>query len=224
MARGRACALHPLLVEATVTDSRLRERTRGERDTVRALTERRRAGLLTREQIQLAAYCGHEAARVVVGESCSCGLAPEDATDLCLDEPGGWGEWLRGLERWPGAQLRASLAAAELAWAHLLRLHGSMPQEARRALESVRAYMDEPTDDRLRAWMVAWSGTSESAWLPAPRESVNGRVHEIQAAARAVAPFPPGTIGGPDYERCRHEGERRAREAICAALIGWALA
>lgn len=64
-----------------MSDARLRDLQRiatasgSPSDEARVLTERLRQGSLTRERLELAAYVGHEAARVTSGFYCTCGHA-----------------------------------------------------------------------------------------------------------------------------------------------------
>lgn len=113
--------------------TRALERKEGLEAEVELLRRREREGTLTREQIELAAYCGHEAARVVLGDRyvgcmhnesnprCSCaywghacgGCSDCDGDDfVCLDHD--LDKWLRGLGRWPGAVEQADDALSEL--------------------------------------------------------------------------------------------------------------
>lgn len=68
-----------------------------------------RTGSIERWRAELAAYCGHEAARVLV--PCECG--PEGwSWEACWcngDRP--LQAWLRGLNRWEGALMQAFMAA-----------------------------------------------------------------------------------------------------------------
>lgn len=64
---------------APVSDGRLRDlhrrylQTGAVADEAALLSERLRSGELTRERLELAAYCGHEASRGAAGWLCSCG-------------------------------------------------------------------------------------------------------------------------------------------------------
>lgn len=71
-------------------------------DEAALLTERLRAGSLTRERLELAAYCGHEAARVAVDPVTGCfGPRGERLWGALALEP-----WVRGLSRWGPEDLR----------------------------------------------------------------------------------------------------------------------
>lgn len=119
-------------------------RAGGPADEARHLVARLRAGDLTRERLELAAYAGHEAARacLVAGPpdkrtasgaptACTACLAQGVWANYTFDTPGGWhclrhatehpdlALWLAGLSRWDGALVRAAVAAgwvALMAW------------------------------------------------------------------------------------------------------------
>lgn len=117
-----------------MTDRALRALERAQRAAPSVETEaallraRLRAGTLAPERLELAAYCGHEAARWALGKcSCGCGwphgiatVAGPFATDLdrhrdhtdSRDLP----VWVAGLSRWePAVLTRAAVAAARVA-------------------------------------------------------------------------------------------------------------
>lgn len=100
-----------------VSDDRLRTAERRWRETgdvadeARLLLERVRAGELTRERLELAAYSGHAGARVAVPDVRS--PAPDARS------PRGSQAWIRGLARFgPVVELRAGLHAGRLILHH----------------------------------------------------------------------------------------------------------
>ena len=163
-------------------DTRLRQRGRSGEHTVESLAERLRCGDLTRSQVELAAYCGHEAARVLLGwvagsngriyythSGCSAG-----SPDALFSGAGTqhFADWLRGLEWWPGALLRATKAARRLLY------RGTFPA------------------------FTVWDNSPASKLI----EGITS------AATQEYLPHTSGPIG-----------EQPVRQAICAALIEWAL-
>lgn len=209
-------------------DTRLRQLERSGEHTVEALTERLRCGDLTRSQVELAAYCGHEAARVVLGW---CRFAPDnDACTHCRHcgngrvshhpETLGLADWLRGLGWWWGALLRAAVAAARVALETFECKHEDEDERgcwdcqntgydnaegkaAERAIEAAEAWIGWPSVRRAMAW---------------------DRAH-FSAAAYGCG-WTPQRAGG-HRGSClwcsRLAGEQPVREAICAALTEWAL-
>lgn len=90
---------------------------------VATLTRRLRDGSLARERVELAAYCGHEWAPVVLGHGSRAATGWPDwlVARMTNDEGGpvvGMAVWLRGLERW-GHEVcvRAAVASAREALA-----------------------------------------------------------------------------------------------------------
>lgn len=99
-----------------MSDDRLRGLRRGWRasdslvDEVAYLRGRVRAGQLSRERLELAAYCGHEAA----GAICWDGCQPSRLSGLELHD------WAWGLHRWgPTVEARAAACLAALGYAEL---------------------------------------------------------------------------------------------------------
>jgi hypothetical protein len=104
-------------------DERLAElRRRVEQDPSlrpQLLAARVRAGELTQDRLELAAYCGDEAARAVVGVGVvPVPIGPHDSSDVAGDWPSvdsaPIDHWVRGLRnRWePELVVRAAFAAA----------------------------------------------------------------------------------------------------------------
>lgn len=102
-----------------MTDSRLRSAERraasgSVEDESRVLTERLRAGTLTRERVELAAYVGHEAARAATGM-----VGSHDETDAEA-----LGHWIRAMPRPDNfVGVRVGLAACLATWHALVPTH-----------------------------------------------------------------------------------------------------
>lgn len=180
-----------------------------------------------RAVIELAAYAGDEAAREVMG------WPPSDEGHRfgypCLGElyPPVVGStnslsiWVGGLARWgQQAQARAACAAAEVAYRGMptdaiegekfsrLRLLNEKGR-ARQALTAAKDWLECPCEKHREAWHDASVQPGMPNWAPQPwgsppRQDVDSR-SAIGFAARLA-------------------GETVVREAICAALIKWALA
>lgn len=115
-----------------MTDQRLRDLERRGADPVRLLAERVRAGRLTRELLEVAAYCGHEPALSLLRE------------DGPLSDPHHEsGDWVFGLERWGFSVIRR--VGAQSYWHVGLR-------------DFVFVEFDRPgLMDELRARLTAWA-------------------------------------------------------------------
>lgn len=177
-------------------DSRLRQRERSGEHSVESLTERLRCGELTRSQVELAAHCGHKAARVALGwvaggngrvyyTRSGCSVGSPDAL-FSGAGPEHFADWLRGLERWPGALLRAAVAAARASLDAYV---------ASRMATDTRLYgADTQHEDWLRGWPDR----------VADGHSGMGPLYEVEVAKSLI-------------------GKQPVREAICAAQTEWAL-
>lgn len=116
--------------------------------SVAALHARMRDGSLTRERVELAAYCGHEAALQ---------LAPWDGAEV----RGSWGifdddptpqrvplgRWLRGLRRW-GHEAGVRAAAREAA---------KCDSAGRFAMCLCMAPREAPVREAVQAALIAWA-------------------------------------------------------------------
>lgn len=213
---------------------------------VAVLAARLRDGSLTRDRLELAAYCGHAGAREALGEvMCSgCdgnGLEFGMCSDPeCCDQdhvrecsecvgsgtsprpgpPADLGDWLRGLERWPHGLLRAVVAAGK-ATLPCSCCGGGHPSCQRDCLGEVEA---------LSAISLALDGDmSGVAILPLPENGGSGlRYHLRRLGVACKVPslrlrHSPQTARWCCEESARLAGEQPVREAICAALIEWAL-
>jgi hypothetical protein len=109
-----------MVVLNPMTDKRIRDLERHWKETeapqaeAAYLMERLRAGHISAETVELAAYCGNRSARAALPEAAR---APHDLR-----------EWVDGLERWPLAGERAALEACQAAISIALSLAQSGPQ------------------------------------------------------------------------------------------------
>jgi len=198
---------------------------------VALLRHRMRAGELDRAAVELAAYCGDEVAREVVGKQPWTVLhqfTPDRDFWKFMDSfrEKDFARWLSGLSRWPGAEVRAAVAAGWCAlevWEHSMGWRyiagygwepfggptlcaGYEARRPRRALTLAQAYADDPTEANREAW-ESLRDITLPLWVPMAsdiedsQESLVG----IDAAANLA-------------------GKATVREAICEALIEWVLA
>lgn len=219
-----------------MSDARLRNATRapvGVEAKTRALHERMRAGVITRERVELAAYCGSEAARPVVGDGphewavASSGyswfLSAIDCAPLAI--------LLRGLERWGHlVMVRAAREAAKVALeAHCKRHCGAQAPprvagngghradcvEVARAIEAVGAWLDCPCEEHRDA-----CAAPRSYLTPSPFWHLVYLVTEWQDGASRAAKA-SGVCAVEGFASIA--GEPTVRQAICTALVAWAL-
>lgn len=195
------------------------------------LTERVRAGTLSQERLELAAYAGDVDARAATGTLCPGG--PDGGhTGFCDERCGVHSDlagWVQGLSRWgPEAIDRAAAAASRVAlpwwWENLKRVTGWRDLETghpaytvtERAIGAADAWFGCPCDRHEDAWLAAAHtvhmdtvpGSHNYAWVvTGPWSHDPSRAHnrEVPQHARHFA------------------GEPAAREAISSALIAWAL-
>lgn len=119
---------------------------------VRALRAKLQRGEITRDRVDLAAYCGNRVARALVGQE---GFRFEDHLSLEV--------WTKGLQRWGHVvMVRAGLAAAEVACeAHEEATTFGYPTPdggwgehadygPRQALDAARACLADPSEERRR--------------------------------------------------------------------------
>lgn len=230
-------------------DARLRslERAAASGDVeaqARQLAERVRAGTLTRERLELAAYCGDAAAREALGGA-GLVLTGKDGAGRPVDlfEAGPsvhrvhfW-PWVEGLERWRRlhAPVMAAVAAARLAatreergqhyadcpdsWTPRDRACpacvAAIDSRARRAVEAAEAWCAFPCERYATEW-------------------ANRSHNDRGFLAPKWLPCPPDTGLACATQSSYYEAIRTAiefcakgippvREAICARLIAWAL-
>lgn len=221
-----------------MSDARTRALER-EGDTPAALTARLRDGSLTRDRLELAAYCGHAGAREVLPWPYDCpacdgsgcfdwdGDDPEECRN-CGGLGGGYwadeapnGAWLRGLERWPGASVRAALAAGKTTLPCSC-CGGGHPSCRRDCLGEVEAL------SAIQLWLSGDSSGVEI--LPPPDHGGSGLLYHLRRLA--IPCRKPRLLSSPSSlrtarwcceEAARIAGAQPVREAIQAALIEWAL-
>ncbi len=198
-----------------------------------------RAGLLSQERVELAAYCGHEAAQQACGRTLGevlMDVFPEN-TEARRDADE-WGSTVMaflspkpldtmplnvlvsGLSRWgPEALTRAAAAAGWEALAKLppLQLLAEGWHDPRilprRALKAAEAWLACPCAEHGDAWSYTFA-TDLPTWVPISTMALapSSRTHD-----------PP--IGPADcvVHSARLAGEQPVRTAIQSALISWAL-
>ncbi len=125
-------------------------------DHVAYLRARKKLGPLAVERLDLAAYLGHEAARLAVGPERFEAL-PALVPDLR--------DWVLGLERWGiEASVRAAVAAVRL----ILPADEPAGAPSKKGLRAAEALLACPCDKHEKAARIAWTQdagwSSEIAW------------------------------------------------------------
>jgi hypothetical protein len=184
-------------------DERLAElRRRAEQDPSlrpQLLAARVRAGELTRDRLELAAYAGDPAARLVVGVGVvPVPIGPHDVSGVAGDWPSvdsaPIDHWVRGLRnRWePELVVRAAFAAA------LAANHGPS-----NLLRRIRSWLRCPCSRHRRRWLREAAASDHMAFIPvSPEAALPG-----DSIAYAVPII----------------GEERVRAVVRDALVSWAL-
>lgn len=215
---------------------------------VRLLVARLRAGTLTIERVELAAYCGSEVAQEVLDPGVR--FATPDGRSLtgALD----FQAWLDHLSRrWADVGpvpdwvlVRAAVAAARVAAARAAMCPGwegswtASPNGACGCGHSYDAHVNRDKNPRLERALLAIEAVE--AWLAA--ESTPERVRAVERAERRCGDAGPrmrfvsslihvlGPSIGVDYyfldavqDSAERAGEAPVRSAICSALTSWAL-
>ena len=177
-----------------MTDSELRELERrwredGDRDAEAALLRARvRAGTLAAPRLRLAAYLGHEAARLALGDA-----APElgqsgAAVAFCFGlEDYGREAWLRAVwvvmnmhEQHLGERTAATNSRPV---AFKIERHRALLQ---RGLTLVEAWLREPSEE-AQAELTRWSGA-------VPADRVGFALHAVRDAAGRISSLPQEEI------------------------------
>lgn len=158
------------------------------------LRERLRAGTLSPERLELAAYCGHRPARSLLprcgdhghddDSDGGCRLVPDGQPHPApIHEPGGLcvyrdlSEFVAGLSRWgPTVQVRAAVAAARVAWGEAVAAEQRRPSAAgllsMAAINAVEQWLKDPNEgnriDAARAFLAARPVDAglQFRWLP----------------------------------------------------------
>lgn len=185
-------------------------------DEGRYLLERVRAGTLTREWLELAAYCRHAAAMQVLG-------TPPDLGER---------RWLEGLRRWPPEVAVHAAATADIwrrAW-----YQAQDPEHSRQLAETDQGRADARLRQALSCWHARPSGATVAAVALALKDAravhrhvpggvIAGLVGS-PSAPRALALVRDATRFLPGGRRGQQQARRELADAVRAALIRWALA
>jgi hypothetical protein len=196
------------------------------------LTARSRAGDLAREHLELAAYCGHAAARQAVGEEETIArasyLGDFAAVRVALGEPlesvQDLRAWLRGLVSW-GDEVcaRAVLAILDVALAQYEPRYGSGP---RTYVAPARAWLDEGRAPETRERQRALQDGEELAGVEVGEQAEDALYQTAWSLARVmlVGHFRADVMAavGMSVANARLEPDA-ARTHACAALVAWAL-
>jgi hypothetical protein len=191
-----------------MADERLRELERLAKasgdplDKGALLRARVRAGAITQDRLELAAYAGHPGARVALGGQ-PVSVVTKDQT--ITSEPDSFNDWVVGFNRWPhDVRVRMNLAAAKVACAAAFSgRHSEADHLAVAAFRAIEAWLVCPCDEHVNKWINTWDDAWEehhSDWIPPPWE---GHVWVIIAA--------------------RVAGEQEVRARILRDVGRWAL-
>ena len=208
-----------------MTDTKLRELERrwkesnAAEDEAAYLLERVRVGDLEKEKLELAAYCGHEGARLALGDE----ALPTALT--CEEDPSSDSirSWAAGLRRWDGeCSARAALAVAVASQA---LLEGSEPLGHPSCLEQAEAclILGSPSAARLAPLVeeVEQALRQQSVGFANARPWIAGIVKVV--AARSVSAslgHDPGGIGPGETRVSRATPNEILRHAISYAVRG----
>lgn len=190
-------------------------------DEARLLLERMRAGVLPRSRLELAAFLGHEAARMAL--PASPGVDAEEPTRLAA-------------ELWPWG--KEACVAAAVAGAHAVSALGlgGRDERPRQAIEAAAAWVHCPCEAHVAAARRAADAALQAAGIAqpnahSPAERYPALAAHHAAAAAAAWPLPVST-------KHAHRAIKYAEEAalatgamnrsdltaiICQALVLWAL-
>jgi len=171
------------------------------------------------ERFALGAYCGDEAARLIVGNPKSVGgyRLRWSWIDAGFSLDPSLSGWLKGLNRWPPVvSVRAAIAAGWVAWEKHAK--PACPQSCERIEDALRA---------AEAWLL---DPCENTWWEVHKLSNEGLPKFVSCTLKLIlrtdqaetwllgacndaAGFGPTGPGAP-----------QVRAAICTALVAWALA
>lgn len=207
------------------------------------LRARLRAGTLSLERLELAAYCGHEGARATLDAripTLVTGLwHDEDNRPVHTTENSRTGEWVAGLSRWgPAVQVRAAVAAARVAWGEAVAAEQRRPSAAgllsMAAINAVEQWLKDPNEgnriDAARAFLAARPVDAglQFRWLPMVPTRYQAGTHPTPEGGGwgEEPPYPGPSLWHPGEIMAAAElaGEAPIRAAIQSALIAWALA
>ena len=182
-------------------------------DAARVLAERLRRGTLTQERVELAAYVGDEAARLVAG--CACASAGDEYAWACWCDHGlALAPWARGLSRWgEAACVRVVVAAGRVAWSsscrcltHNTALHSGQCSAHFGALDAAQAWIDCPCEEHRALWIEA-RALIQRVWVAGPADGHTPIVW-LPLTLKACADL---------------SSESDVRTAIRDSLVTWAL-
>lgn len=190
-------------------------------DRARLLRERVRTGGLTRERLELAAWCEDPRALLLTGYLVEQALVP----------------WLKYLSRWPDAPLRAAIAAA---WVVVRDWRCEMHEvvDLGEEIETLELYeavrhedFDAPEDDgpcvecrapglavaAAEAWVVCPCQQHQGAWV--------GTFDRIRSRPVIWVPSPasPHRFASDVVRATEFADEQDVRTAISRELISWSL-
>lgn len=228
-----------------MSDARLRrlERSAAEdpESAARALVERIRAGLISNDMVELAAYCGHGPARTAVWQPVPDWVTPEHVLDGETTIGRQWSrpafrEWIeRLLVRWNVSEVRtwAGVAAAwaTLPWWEDTSVCGGAGHDPhpREAVYAATAWLDCPCHDHeeklveasLRAedYPLGHSWWGRLAVLAVPENPAF--ISSVLDSYDNALGFIGNALGF--IQAAGHVGEKTVRGAVCKALINWAL-
>lgn len=190
------------------------EATRATEDEAAYLLARVRAGELTQERLELAAYGGDQASRLALGKT-----APE--------HPEGVEAWIEGLARWG----RPVCGVAALGVVEFVRDHWRWSWDERldKAIQALADWIVCPCEQHR---LVAREATSNSTWARADYDdpAASQAAHAISWACAVASRSHQRTAGvALDAARTAQVASRvfttiDVERAAQAALIGWALA
>lgn len=194
-------------------------------DEARFLVERMRAGLLGRPRLELAAFLGHEGAR----------LALPGSPTIDSDDPTRLAE-----ELWPWGKEACVAAAVSAVHAALNddgddRVLGSRDLRPQRAVEAAAAWVHCPCDTHLAAAREAANGALSAAGISGANAATPDRHLALAAhhAAAAAAAWPFPIASKHAFRAIKYACEATSRSplltpreltaVICEALVPWAL-
>lgn len=209
-----------------MSDERLRELERRWKESAAVvdeaayLRELLRTGVLSHDQLSLAAYCGHAAAELVLGTD-----APPAPSNLV--------EWARGLFKWgKEAGVRAAIAAARhrLPDWETLGLNNNAPELAIALAERWLAVRSPELEAEAKVVSTAaWRAYKTNLGHGAAADAAAVACHAAESVMKDSA-FAAG-LAGEAVDAALSEGatanadqrERDLKSALRAALLCWAL-
>lgn len=226
----------------------------GPSDHAAFLRERVRLGLLDSERLLLAAYCEAEAAREAVGWPLApvgwwdprlCDkhhVPPTRCCDGAYTSSPHFSGWISGLSRWPGALVRAAVAAGWVAlrahrcrecidWAGFHHLWAGFHHLCRsvtaghKAICAAEEWLKCPCEEHLENLLPFTGDHYGDGSASTPSFALNtARAVALLGGASGVCAETPGQAARTAVEdAARLTDEPTVRTAICEALISWSL-